>query len=71
MMFLMYALTAAYMSGAGELIASSVNDWFGSAISPATGVIFFTLIGGAWYAWERHWSICLTAFSSAPRLFFW
>jgi tyrosine-specific transport protein len=46
MMFLMYALTAAYMSGAGELIASSVNDWFGSAISPATGVIFFTLIGG-------------------------
>lgn len=30
MMFLMYALTAAYISGAGELIASSVNDWFGS-----------------------------------------
>jgi tyrosine-specific transport protein len=46
MMFLMYALTAAYMSGAGELIASSVNDWFGSDISPATGVLFFTLIGG-------------------------
>jgi len=46
MMFLMYALTAAYMSGAGELIASSINDWFGSAISPGTGVIFFTLIGG-------------------------
>ncbi|UJD95100.1 tyrosine transporter TyrP [Lelliottia amnigena] len=46
MMFLMYALTAAYMSGAGELIASSVNDWFGTGISPATGVIFFTLIGG-------------------------
>lgn len=46
MMFLMYALTAAYMSGAGELIASSVNDWFGTNISPATGVIFFTLIGG-------------------------
>lgn len=46
MMFLMYALTAAYMSGAGELIASSVNDWFGTGISPTTGVIFFTLIGG-------------------------
>ncbi|HEY4435513.1 MAG TPA: tyrosine transporter TyrP [Lelliottia sp.] len=46
MMFLMYALTAAYMSGAGELIASSVNDWFGTDISPATGVVFFTLIGG-------------------------
>lgn len=46
MMFLMYALTAAYISGAGELIASSVNDWFGTDISPATGVIFFTVIGG-------------------------
>jgi tyrosine-specific transport protein len=46
MMFLMYALTAAYISGAGELIASSVNDWFGSDITPATGAIFFALIGG-------------------------
>ncbi|MDU1086366.1 MAG: tyrosine transporter TyrP, partial [Leclercia adecarboxylata] len=46
MMFLMYALTAAYISGAGELIASSVNDWFNADITPATGVIFFTLIGG-------------------------
>ena len=42
----MYALTAAYISGAGELIASSVNDWFGSDITPATGAIFFALIGG-------------------------
>ncbi len=46
MMFLMYALTAAYISGAGELIASSINDWFNADISPTTGVIFFTLIGG-------------------------
>jgi tyrosine-specific transport protein len=29
-----------------ELIASSVNDWFGSDITPATGAIFFALIGG-------------------------
>ena len=27
MMFLMYALTAAYISGAGELLASSISDW--------------------------------------------
>ncbi|WP_286809245.1 tyrosine transporter TyrP [Leclercia sp. UBA2479] len=47
MMFLMYALTAAYVSGAGELIASSINDWFSADIAPSTGVIFFTLIGGA------------------------
>nr|WP_250898694.1 tyrosine transporter TyrP [Enterobacter ludwigii] len=46
MMFLMYALTAAYISGAGELIASSVNDWFDADITPSTGVIFFALIGG-------------------------
>ncbi len=46
MMFLMYALTAAYISGAGELIASSVNDGFNADISPATGVLLFTLIGG-------------------------
>jgi tyrosine-specific transport protein len=39
--------TAAYVSGAGELIASSINDWFGADIAPSTGVIFFTLIGGA------------------------
>ncbi|MDU3304352.1 MAG: aromatic amino acid transport family protein, partial [Enterobacter ludwigii] len=45
MMFLMYALTAAYISGAGELIASSVNDWFDADITPSTGVIFFALIG--------------------------
>ena len=33
MMFLMYALTAAYISGAGELIASSINDGFGVAFT--------------------------------------
>jgi tyrosine-specific transport protein len=27
MLFLMYALTAAYISGAGELLASSLNQW--------------------------------------------
>lgn len=46
MMFLMYALTAAYISGAGELIASSINDGFGALLSPETGAIVFTLIGG-------------------------
>ncbi|ARA29455.1 tyrosine transporter TyrP [Enterobacter hormaechei] len=46
MIFLMYALTAAYISGAGELIASSINDGFGASLSPETGAIVFTLIGG-------------------------
>lgn len=46
MMFLMYALTAAYMSGAGELLASSLSDWTGLSVSPVSGVLLFTLIAG-------------------------
>ena len=45
MLFLMYALTAAYISGAGELIASSVNDGWGLALSPSSGALLFTLVG--------------------------
>nr|WP_318381265.1 tyrosine transporter TyrP [uncultured Enterobacter sp.] len=44
MMFLMYALTAAYMSGAGELLAASFNDWFETSLSPVAGVLVFTLV---------------------------
>ncbi|MGE9665584.1 aromatic amino acid transport family protein, partial [Escherichia coli] len=46
MMFLMYALTAAYISGAGELLASSISDWTGTNISPTTGVLLFTFVAG-------------------------
>ncbi|CCJ98679.1 tyrosine transporter TyrP [Cronobacter malonaticus] len=46
MLFLMYALTAAYISGAGELLASSLSQWTGIDIKPATGVLAFTLVGG-------------------------
>ncbi|CBG88713.1 tyrosine transporter TyrP [Citrobacter rodentium] len=46
MMFLMYALTAAYISGAGELLAASLSDWTGRAITPAAGVLLFTLVAG-------------------------
>ena len=46
MLFLMYALTAAYMSGAGELLASSLSEWLSLSVSPATGVLLFTLIAG-------------------------
>jgi len=47
MMFLMYALTAAYISGAGELLSSSLTDWLGMPLPPAAGVLLFTLVGGA------------------------
>ncbi|ADO48144.1 tyrosine transporter TyrP [[Enterobacter] lignolyticus] len=47
MLFLMYALTAAYISGAGELLASSLNQWLNASLSPAAGVLMFTGVGGA------------------------
>lgn len=47
MLFLMYALTAAYISGAGELLASSLNQWLNASLSPAAGVLMFTAVGGA------------------------
>nr|WP_233149042.1 tyrosine transporter TyrP [Shimwellia pseudoproteus] len=46
MLFLMYALTAAYISGAGELLASSLSQWLDTAITPTTGVLLFTVIAG-------------------------
>lgn len=46
MIFLMYALTAAYISGAGELLAASLSAWFSTPIAPAAGVILFTIIAG-------------------------
>ncbi|EOF4705197.1 MAG: tyrosine transporter TyrP [Klebsiella huaxiensis] len=46
MLFLLYALTAAYISGAGELLASSLNQWLGWTLPPAVGVLLFTGIGG-------------------------
>ena len=46
MLFLLYALTAAYISGAGELLASSLNQWLDWTPPPAAGVLIFTAIGG-------------------------
>ena len=47
MLFLMYALTAAYISGAGELLASSVSQWLSTTITPTSGVLMFTLVAGS------------------------
>lgn len=46
MMFLMYALTAAYISGAGELLSSSLTAWTGINVSSSGGVCLFTFIAG-------------------------
>ncbi len=66
---LMYALTAAYISGAGELLASSINNWFGATLSPAAGVLLFTLLPG-WYVSTPLVDL-LTASCLAQISFFW
>ncbi len=43
----MYALTTAYISGAGELLASTLSSWIGHKITITQGIIIFTVIGGA------------------------
>ncbi|MGV7961212.1 tyrosine transporter TyrP [Photorhabdus tasmaniensis] len=46
MMFLMYALTSAYISGAGELLTTNLNKWFDLSWPASIGVALFTVIGG-------------------------
>lgn len=46
MLFLMYALTAAYISGAGELLAASLSHWLSKEIPSSAGVLAFTLVAG-------------------------
>jgi len=46
MLFLMYALTAAYISGAGELLAASLSQWLSSNVPATTGVLLFTVVAG-------------------------
>lgn len=46
MLFLMYALTAAYISGAGELLASSISGWTGMTMTSTIGVLLFTFVAG-------------------------
>lgn len=46
MMFLMYALTAAYVSGAGEIITSNLKSSFAIEMADWMGIVIFTVIGG-------------------------
>ncbi|QCJ70199.1 tyrosine transporter TyrP [Providencia heimbachae] len=46
MMFLMYALTAAYVSGAGEIITSNLKSSFAIDMADWMGIVVFTVIGG-------------------------
>ena len=46
MLFLMYALTAAYISGAGELLTSSLSRLYAQALPAWAGTLLFTLVAG-------------------------
>ncbi|AWH89826.1 tyrosine transporter TyrP [Limnobaculum parvum] len=46
MLFLMYALVAAYISGGGELLFVSLKDSVGLDLPPIFGPLLFTIIGG-------------------------
>ncbi len=47
MLLLMYALTTAYIGGAGVLISDSLSSWWNIHISTKTAIILFTIVGGA------------------------
>ncbi|WP_442959992.1 tyrosine transporter TyrP [Providencia sp. PROV209] len=47
MLLLMYALTTAYIGGAGVLIADSLSSWWGITVSTQSAIIMFTVVGGA------------------------
>nr|WP_265498053.1 tyrosine transporter TyrP [Providencia rustigianii] len=47
MLLLMYALTTAYIGGAGVLISDSLSSWWGVTVSTETAIVMFTIVGGA------------------------
>ena len=71
MMFLMYALTAAYISGAGELLATSISQWTSQDFPVSLGVLLFTRWPAAWCASAPTRWTCSTASCSAPKWCFW
>ncbi len=46
MLFLMYALTTAYISGAGELLAGSLSSWLDKPVPISFGILIFTIVAG-------------------------
>ncbi|EKT63894.1 tyrosine transporter TyrP [Providencia burhodogranariea DSM 19968] len=46
MLLLMYALTTAYIGGAGVLISASLSSWWEIHLPTEAAIILFTLIGG-------------------------
>ncbi len=47
MIFLFYALCAAYIAGGGSQIQVNINEWFGTSLAPQIGAITFAVIFGS------------------------
>lgn len=47
MIFLFYALCAAYIAGGGSQIQVNINEWFGTSLAPQVGAITFAVIFGS------------------------
>ncbi|MBD2780697.1 tyrosine transporter TyrP [Xenorhabdus szentirmaii] len=46
MLFLLYALTTAYISGLGELLSINLSSWFNRPVSLSSSIIAFTIFVG-------------------------
>lgn len=54
LMFLLYALCAAYIAGGGEQVNQKLTTWLDLALPPQTGAILFTLLVGVIVAIGTH-----------------
>lgn len=50
MLSLMYALLAAYVTGGGDILTSSLKTWFGVELSQVQGILLFTILFGGMVA---------------------
>lgn len=55
LLFLIYALTAAYISGGGSILNSQLQRWFVEEIDPRWGALLFTLLFGGIVSISTRW----------------
>lgn len=55
LLFLIYALTAAYISGGGSILTSQLQRWFVPEIDPRWGALLFTILFGGIVSISTRW----------------
>lgn len=55
LLFLIYALTAAYISGGGSILNSQLQRWFVEEIDPRWGALLFTILFGGIVSISTRW----------------